>query len=61
MPKARPLPKSDKPPVKRLTTALPEDVWDRLDAEAQEAGRSIGLYLRDLIVRRDQKKHGAGS
>lgn len=45
----------------RLTINLPEDVWDRLNAEAAEHGQKIGTYLRNLIVKRDTKRHGAKS
>lgn len=36
---------------------LPVDVWDRLAAEAADAGVPVGRYLRDLIVARDERKH----
>ena len=43
-------------PAKRLTLALPADVWDRLDAEAKALGVSIGTHARVLIIARDERK-----
>lgn len=45
---------------KLLRTDLPDDVWDRLDAEAKEAGMKIGLYLKQLIIERDKKRQTRG-
>lgn len=42
-----------------LRTDLPDDVWDRLAAEAEQHGMKIGAYLRRLVIARDQKKHGS--
>lgn len=41
---------------RRLTLDLPVDVWDRLDAEAQQNGQRIAGYLRDLTVKRDGRR-----
>lgn len=43
---------------KLLRTDLPDDVWDRLNAEATAAGVKIGVYVKRLIITRDEKKHG---
>lgn len=43
--------------MKRLTIALPEDVWNRLQAEAFKNRVSIGTYLSRLVVKRDTKMH----
>lgn len=42
-----------------LRTDLPDDVWDRLAAEAADNGVKVGVYLRRLIIARDRKRHGA--
>lgn len=42
--------------TRRLTVALPDDVWDRLDAEAADHGKTIGAYLKQLIITRDAKR-----
>lgn len=42
------------PRMKRLTIALPEDVWDRLQAEGFKDGVSIGTHLTRLVVKRDE-------
>lgn len=41
---------------RRLTLDLPVDVWERLDAEAQDHGQRIAGYLRNLTVTRDAKR-----
>lgn len=40
-----------------LRTDLPDDVWDRLNAEAAAHNQKIGVYLKALIIRRDKKLH----
>jgi macrodomain Ter protein organizer (MatP/YcbG family) len=45
--------------MRRLTLDLPVDVWDRLDAEAQDHGQRIAGYLQQLTIKRDERKHGA--
>jgi hypothetical protein len=43
--------------MKRLTIALPDDVWQRLQQEAfSKDGVSIGTYLTRLVVKRDSKR-----
>lgn len=44
-----------------LRTDLPDDVWDRLAAEAAEHGVKIGVYLKQLVIARDARKHGAST
>lgn len=39
-----------------LRTDLPDDVWDRLNAEAAEHGVKIGVYVKRLIVARDERR-----
>lgn len=39
----------------RLTLDLPEDVWRRLKAEAEENNKTIGGHVRSLIVARDKR------
>lgn len=41
---------------KRLTLSLPEDVWNRLDAEAKDKGMTIGTHVQHLIVARDDRR-----
>lgn len=41
---------------KLLRTDLPDDVWDRLNAEAQANGVKIGVYVKRLIMARDAKR-----
>lgn len=50
--------KPAKQPVKLLRVDLPADVWDRLNAEAAQAGLKIGKHAQELIVARDARKHG---
>lgn len=45
-----------KGPSKRLTLDLPADVWERLDEEAQVAGKRIAGFTSDLIIARDTRK-----
>jgi hypothetical protein len=40
-----------------LRTDLPDDVWNRLDAEAASHGQKIGKYVQGLILARDQRKY----
>lgn len=42
-----------------LRAELPIPVWDRLAAEAVEAGVPIGRYVRDLICARDARRVSA--
>lgn len=42
--------------MKRLTLALPDDVWQRLADEADAHGTSIGTHVKNLIVARDSKR-----
>lgn len=42
---------------KRLTVSLPIEVWDRLNAEAKQSGKTIGTFTKDLIVARDERKN----
>lgn len=44
--------------TKPIRADIPTDVWDRLADEATAAGVPLGRYLRNLIVRRDEKRHG---
>lgn len=46
---------------KLLRTDLPDDVWDRLAAEAAQHGVKIGVYIKQLVIARDRKKHGAST
>lgn len=41
---------------KLLRTDLPPDVWERLNAEATEHGKTIGVYVKSLIVARDARR-----
>jgi hypothetical protein len=43
--------------TKLLRLDLPEDVWHRLNAEAADANQKIGIFARDLIVKRDARVH----
>jgi len=42
--------------TRRLTIALPVEVWDRLNAEAAEHSVSIRTHLKNLIVARDKRR-----
>lgn len=42
---------------KRLTIALPIDVWNRLHAEAKQSGKGIGTFAADLLIARDERKN----
>jgi hypothetical protein len=44
-----------------LRTDLPDEVWDRLNTEAEAHDLKIGKYVRDLIIRRDQRRHPGAS
>lgn len=39
-----------------LRTDLPDDVWDRLDQEAEQHGMKIGVYVKRLIIARDERR-----
>lgn len=41
---------------KLLRTDLPDEVWARLNAEAEADGVKIGVYVKRLILARDQKR-----
>lgn len=41
---------------RRLTLNLPVDVWDRLDAEAQEHGQRAAGFLRNRVITRDKNR-----
>lgn len=41
---------------KLLRLDLPDDVWDRLNAEAAASGLKIGLYVKRLIIARDERR-----
>lgn len=43
--------------TRTIRADLPVEVWDRLAAEAAASGVPLGRYLRNLIVRRDEKKY----
>lgn len=45
-------------PNKTVSASLPVEVWERLNSEAAESGQVLGAFLRDLIVKRDGRKHG---
>lgn len=45
--------------TRTIRADIPVEVWDRLAAEAAEKGVPLGRLLRNLIVTRDAKKHGA--
>jgi hypothetical protein len=45
--------------TRTIRADIPNDVWDRLAAEAQSKGVPLGRHLRNLIVTRDTKKYGA--
>lgn len=40
---------------KLLRLDLPDDVWDRLNAEAAAKDQKIGLFVKQLIIARDAK------
>jgi hypothetical protein len=42
---------------RRLTTSLPVDVWDRLDAEARAQGITVATLLRRLVIARDKREN----
>lgn len=42
--------------TRTLRTELPVEVWDRLAAEAAEAGLPLGRFARNLIESRDAKR-----
>lgn len=44
--------------TRTIRADIPNDVWDRLAAEAAAKGVPLGRLLRSLIVARDTKKHG---
>lgn len=46
--------------TRTVRAELPVGVWDRLAAEAAEAGVPLGTFLRRLIVKRDLNKHREG-
>lgn len=47
--------------TRTLRTEVPNDVFDRLAAEAADAGIPLGRLLRQLIVARDRKKYPAST
>jgi hypothetical protein len=47
------------PKNRTLRTDIPADVWQRFADEAHAKGSNPGRYLRELLVARDTKKHGA--
>lgn len=45
--------------TRTIRADIPNGVWDRLAAEAASTGVPLGRHLRNLIVKRDRKMHGA--
>ena len=45
--------------TRTIRADIPNDVWDRLAAEAAASNITLGTLLRRLIVARDRKRHPA--
>ena len=45
--------------TRTIRADIPNDVWERFASDAAKAGVPMGRHLRNLLIARDTKRHGA--